>query len=212
MFESPALTPDQELAFFGPPPLLKGEDPDKYNALVETVAGSVEPADIFERAYVRTIVNLIWEANRYRRFIADTLVAAEQEALERLLRHLLYGRDTPFIFDGDDPDNTLSIKSQALSRLYVLKRQAAVEQVDALLASAGIDWEVVKAEAFSLRLREIESLNRMIAGAEARMKTTLREIERHRKGFGKELRRTIAQLDDQPSPLGEQRQDLKRAA
>jgi hypothetical protein len=211
MPESLTFPPEQELAFFGAPPLLKGEDPNKYNQLLEAVSSTVEPADIFERAFVGTIVNLIWEANRYRRLIADTLAAAEQEALERLLRHLLYGKDTPFVFDGDDPDNLLSIKSQALSRQYVLKRQAAVEEVDAILTSAGLDWEVVKAEAFSLRLREIESLNRMIAGAEARMKTTLREIDRHRKGLGQQLR-TVDQFAAPVTALDQDRSELKRAA
>ena len=84
--------PDQDGVFFGAPPLVKGEDPTKYQELLETISMTVEPADIFERAFVRTIVNLIWEANRYRRLIADILAAAEQQALERLLRHLLYGK------------------------------------------------------------------------------------------------------------------------
>jgi hypothetical protein len=206
------FTPDQELAFFGLPPLLKGEDSNKYNALLESVTAAVEPADIFERAFVRTIVDLIWEANRYRRLVGNVFAAAEQEALDRVLRHLLYGRAVPLTFDGNDPDFPLSIKSETLSRHYMLKRQAAVEEVDALLASAGLDWEVVKAEAFSVRLREIESLNRMIAGAEARMKTTLREIDRHRKGFGQQLRRAIEQLGDQPTAVGEEPEELKRAA
>ena len=200
------FTTEQELAFFGAPPLLKGEDQNQYNQLLQTVSSTVKPADIFEQAFVRTIVNLVWEANRYRRLISETLVAAEQEAVARLLRHLLYGKDNPFTFDGDDPDNPLSTKSEALSRQYVLKRQAAVEEVDALLASAGIDFEVVKAEAFSLRLREIESLNRIIATAEARMRTTLREIDRHRQGFGQRLRGAVEQVD------GREREELGRAA
>lgn len=212
MSESPSFTPEQDLAFFGPPPLLKGEDPNKYNQLLETISSTVEPEDIFERAFARTIVDLLWETNRYRRLVADTLVAAEQEALERLLRHLLYGKDAPFGFDGDDPDNCLSFKSEALSRQYVLRREPAIAEVDALLASAGLDWEVVKAEAFSLRLREIETLNRMIAGAEARMKNTLREIERHRKGLGQQLRRAVEQLDERDTPPDEIREELKRAA
>lgn len=212
MSEYPAFTPEQDLAFLGAAPLFKGEDPNQYNQLLETVSGTIKPADIFERAFVRTIVNLIFEANRYRRLIADTFVAAEQEALERLLRHLLYGKDLPYFFDGNDPDCMLSIKSQSLSRQYVLKRQAAVEEVDALLASAGLDWEVVKAEAFSLRLREIDSLNRMIAGAEARMKMTLREIDRHRKGFGQQLRSAIEQFADPATAPNQQREEMKQAA
>jgi hypothetical protein len=212
MPESFPFTPDQELAFFGSPPLLKGEDPNKYDQLLKSIASTVEPADIFERAYVRTIVDLIWEANRYRRLVADTLLAAEQEALERLLRHLLYGMDTPFVLDSNDPASPMSTKSQSLSRQYVLKQKAAVEEVDALLATAGMNQEVVKAEAFSLRLREIESLNRLISGAEARTKTTLREIDRHRKGLGQQFRRAIEQLGDQPTLFRERREQRKHAA
>jgi hypothetical protein len=80
------------------------------------------------------------------------------------------------------------------------------------LATAGMNQEVVKAEAFSLRLREIESLNRLISGAEARMKTTLREIDRHRKGLGQQFRRAIEQLGDQPTLFRERREQRKHAA
>ncbi len=95
---------------------------------------------------------------------------------------------------------------------YTRKDKAAVEEVDALLASAGLDRETIKAAAFSLRLREVESLNRMITSAEARMKTTLREIDRHRKGFGQQLRRAIEQVNNRESPLREEREQLGRAA
>jgi hypothetical protein len=207
-----AFAPEQELAFFGAPPLLKGEDPNKYNQLLATISSTVTPADIFEGVFVRTIVNLIWETNRYRRLIANMIKAAEPEALERLLRPLLYGSDTALIFDGDDPDCPLITKAQALAKQYTLQKKDAVEEVDALFARAGLDWEAVKAAAFSFHLREIEVLNRMVAGAEARMKTTLREIDRHRKGFGQQLRRAIEELDDPATPLGEAPEERKRAA
>jgi hypothetical protein len=208
------FTPEEELLFFGPPPLLKGEDPDSYDRLLKAVSDAVEPADIFEGAFVRTIVNLTWEANRYRRLVANTVVAAEQEGLDRLLKHLLYGSNTtPILFEGgDDPECPMASKSESLSRQYVLRRQPAIEEVNKLLASAGLDWEVVKAEAFASRLREIEALNRMIAAAESRMKTTLREIDRHRKGFGQQLRRVIDQLDNRETPRDTGREELKQAA
>jgi hypothetical protein len=206
------FTQEQETAFFGKAPLLKGEDRRQYDELLVAVSGTVTPADIFELSFVRTIVNLIWETNRYRRLIGNMLAAAEQEALERRLRALLYGSDTPFHFDSIDQDNPLSFKSQALSRQYMLKQQAAIDEVSTLLASAGMDWEVIKAEAFSIRLREIESLNRMVAGAEARMKTTLREIDRHRKGLGQQLRRAVEQLDGSVNAIEQDRQEFQQAA
>jgi hypothetical protein len=201
-----SFTAEQDVAFFGPAPLLQGEDARQYNQLLNEISTAVEPADIFELAFVRTIVNLIWESNRYRRLVAGALLAAEQEALEGILTRLLYD-DSPF-----KSLSNLMGKPKTLSHQYVLKQQAAVVEVDHLLASAGMDWEVVKAEAFSLRQREIESLSRMIAGIETRMKTTLREIERHRKGFGQQLRRVVEQLDDGAAPLSKGREELKRAA
>jgi hypothetical protein len=207
MPEFQSFSPEQDLAFFGAAPLLKGEDPTRYNQLLETVLSTVQPADIFERGFVRTIVNLMWEIGRYRRFVADTLKAAEQRGLERVLRRLL-DSNASFIVDGLG----LTTKSEELSRLYVLKQPAAVDEVDALFSSAGIDWEVVKAEAFSLSLREIETLNRMIAGAEARMNITLREIDRHRNGFGQQLRRAVEQFSNPADALKQDREDLRRAA
>jgi hypothetical protein len=96
--------------------LLKGEDPEKYNLLLDTVSSTVQLVDIFERAFVRSIVDLIWEANRYRGLVGNTIAAAEQEALQRILNHLLYGTDTPLLqMDGDD---LMSNKAQSLSRRY----------------------------------------------------------------------------------------------
>lgn len=197
------LPPNEELAYFGVPPLLKGEDPSQYNQLLIGVSSSVVPLDIFERAFVRTIVNLIWETNRYRRMIANTLTAAEQQALERVLKVLLDGTETANVFDG-----FLKTKSQELAQQYVLQQQPAVQEVDALLASAGLNFETVKATAFSLRQREIESLNRMVASAEARMKTTLREVDRHRKGFGLQVHHVIEEF---MAPT-EEPEEFKRAA
>jgi hypothetical protein len=134
-------------------------------------------------------------------------VAAEQHGLERVLKILVDGTETLTVFEG-----YLVSKSQELAQQYKLQQEAAIQEVDALLASAGLDWEAVKAAAFSLRVREIEALNRMISSAENRMKTTLREIDRHRKGFGQELRRAIEQLDDPTTELSKEQEKLKRAA
>jgi hypothetical protein len=197
--ETTAFPPEQELAFFGAPPLLKGEDPYQYNQLLETVSGTVQPADIFDRAFVRTIVSLIWEDKRYRRLAAETITAAEVEALEQVLRPLMRHSCATL---GRDPDH-----AQTLAEQFVLGNADAIYGVDALLAEAHLDWETVKAAAFSLRRPEIEALNRLVTSAEARMKSTLREIDRHRKTLGRQ--QTIKQLDNSEFTVVEER---KRAA
>lgn len=57
-------------------------------------------------------------------------------------------------------------------------------------------WETVQAEALALRLDDIERIDRMIMAAEARRDATLREIDRHRAGFGQKLRRVVEQVED----------------
>jgi hypothetical protein len=203
-FTSPTFTPEEELAFFGAPQLLKGEDRSEYNRLLEATVSAVKPADIFEHVFVRSIINLIWEAKRYRGLVTETIAAAELKALEQVLRPLMRHSAATF---GRDPDY-----AQTLAEKYLLRSMDAVYWVDALLEEAGLDWETVKAEAFSLRRREIEALNRLITSAEARMKTTLREIDRHRKTLGQQLRQTIEQLDDSKITSVKEREKFKRAA
>jgi hypothetical protein len=203
-FLSPNLTSEQDLAFFGAAPLLKGEDPNQYNQLLETVSSTVKPADIFERIFVRTIVNLIWEAKRYRRLAAETIIGAEVKALEQVLRPLMTHSVTMF---HRDPDH-----AQTLAEQFVVGQSDAVYGVDSVLEEAHLDWETVKAEAFSLRRREIEALNRLVTSTEARIKTTLREIDRHRKTLGRQLRQAVKRLDDSEIMFVDEREERKRAA
>ena len=52
------------LALFGPPPLLEGEDTVAYDELLVRISGAVKPTDIFEKIWIRDIVDLVWEAFR----------------------------------------------------------------------------------------------------------------------------------------------------
>ena len=49
-------------SFFGPAPLLDGEDPAAYDELLARVSGGVKPSDILEEIWVRDVVDLVWEA------------------------------------------------------------------------------------------------------------------------------------------------------
>jgi hypothetical protein len=57
---------------------------------------------------------------------------------------------------------------------------APIKRVDKLLASAGLTMDAVMAQALSLKLDDIERIDRMIATAEGRRNAILREVDRHR--------------------------------
>lgn len=70
------------------------------------------------------------------------------------------------------------------------------EQINKILTSAGLSTDSVLAQTFYLKLNEIERIEYMVALAETRRNTTLREIDRHRQTLGQKLRRATQQLED----------------
>src|SRR4051795_7094615 len=65
----------QPLAYFGSLPLLEGEDPAGYDALLARVSDAIRPTDILEEIWIQEIVALAWEAFRLRRARAAWLTA-----------------------------------------------------------------------------------------------------------------------------------------
>jgi hypothetical protein len=208
-----AVTPasKHDLAVVGSLPLLPGEDADQYNQILREVFDTVKPVDIFERIWVRSGVDFVWEAFRYRRLISELFLATKQQALERVLRQLIHGgASTQSFYMIDD---AMLTRPEELARGYALNHQDAVDEIDQLLNSAGLTLETINAEALSLRMDEIERLNRMITMSEVRRDATLREIERHRANFGAKLRRAAEQVEDaEYKDVEEIRADERRAA
>jgi len=74
---------------FGPPLLLAGEDPAKYDELLAQVAERVKPADVIEQMFVRDVVYATWELQRYRRLKTKLLTALSRKGLVAFLRNKL---------------------------------------------------------------------------------------------------------------------------
>ena len=50
-----------DVDFFGPAPLISGEDPEAYTAFQTRVAAAVMLEDVLEEIWVRDVVDLVWE-------------------------------------------------------------------------------------------------------------------------------------------------------
>ena len=183
-----------EVAFLSSKALLAGEDPDRYDQLVDAMCEMVKPTDFIEKIWVADVVHLSWEVIRYRNLTTELIGATQQQALERVLRMLISGnleRQPP---DGDP--FLLMNRSQKLAHEYVLKIEDAAEEVEDLLKTAGLTMESVQAEAFAMRSTDIELLQRLSASAEYRRNSAIQQIERRRSYFAERLRTAVNQIED----------------
>ena len=180
------MTTDKKVvSFFGPPPLLKGEDPEIYNQLLEGVKASVAPADFLEEMWTNDVVHETWDIVRWR-LKAALLNSAMPGALARLL--------------GEGPVK-LILKAKADAEAWAAGKPSDVKRVEDLLESGGMTIDSVQARAMELKLKAIDHLVRLTTSAEIRRSNTFREIDRHRdrKQFAKVLRTKIAEIEDAES-------------
>ena len=166
---SPAAAPAQ-LACLGRAPLVPGEDAADYDTLLTQFSAAVRPRDVVEEAWVRDVVDLLWEAARLRRLKAALMTACADQGMQKLLEGLNV-RET-----------------YALARRWAARELAAVGQVDAILAAAGLGMEHVMARTLRQTIAEVTQIDRMIASVEMRRAATMREISHYREHFAAQLR------------------------
>jgi hypothetical protein len=159
----------------GRAPLIGGDDRAGYDDLLAGVAATVAPADPLEQAWVRDVVDLIWEALRLRRLKAALMTACATGGMMQLLGGL-----------------NLRTSIYDLAHGWAARELAAVERTERILDDAGLGIDHVMAQTLRLNVDEIERIDRMIASAEARRAATLREIAAYRAELAARLRRAAA--------------------
>jgi hypothetical protein len=137
----------------------------------------VGPFDFLEEIWVNDVVNLVWETQRLRRLRAALLQSAVPKCITATWPNAgEYGREIRRNWNSREPD--------------------AVAKVDAALAATGLTRDRVMAETLARKLDEVERIDRMVAGAEARRNIALREIDRHRATLGAALRQAADEVLD----------------
>ena len=164
----------------GPPPVIAGEDPNEFNELLDRVRADAKPKDMIEEILVRDFVDLVWDIRRLRRLKANLLQDNSHEGVGRLL---LARADMAGMLEVDE-----------LSRKWA-KRQS-VKKVEKRLASAGLTIDAVMAETLSVKLDDIERIERMITTADARLEANLRELDRHRAVLAQALKHATKDVED----------------
>ena len=65
------LSKEESARFFGPPPLVAGEDPAQYERIRAQISAAVQPLDFLEEIWVNDVVNHVWEMLRLRLLMVD---------------------------------------------------------------------------------------------------------------------------------------------
>jgi hypothetical protein len=168
-----------EHPLLGPPALLQGEDPAIYHQFLTDISSAVKPADILDEILARDYVDLAFDVLRLRRLKAQLINASAHKGLFETLVPLVGNSQAKILADG-----------------WAARNPERVEDVDKVLASAGLTMDTVLAQTLSLKLDEVERIEHLIAVAEARRNAALREIERRRQTLGQRLRPVPEQLED----------------
>jgi hypothetical protein len=164
---------------FAKRPLALGESEQDYDDFLIKVSVAVQPGDVLDIMWVKDIVDLRWEAMRWRRAQASLLMKAAKQALTNLLRT---------VEDAGLIDGVRVFKVPDLVDAFAANDDKAVAEVNRILVSRGMDWDAIMAQALVDQLDQIGVIERMIAGADTRRNKVLQEIDRRRAAFARRLR------------------------
>ncbi len=178
-----ALNPSDVLELsdlLGPPPLLPSENVADYEALSVRVIAAVKPTDAIEHLYVRDAVDLQWELIRLRHLKTRFLVSSASVGLKILMNMRMNYVDS-------DPNYKSWIKNE----------RKGIKNIKSMLSDWGLSEADIHAQTLAKKIDEFERIERLIANAEARRNTALRELDRHREAVGRRLKNALDTEDVQ---------------
>jgi hypothetical protein len=140
---------------------------------------AVSPTDIIEALWVRDIVDLWWDAIRFRRLKTSFLAFHASNSLEQAL-----GRAV-------GPP-----KAKQLARRVKARDAGTIEEVERILGETGSSIDAIVSRDLVDKLPSIAGIDAMAAGAEARRNSLLRELDRHRAALAASPHRGTERVED----------------
>ena len=163
----------------GPPPLIRGEDIDRYDKLLARLTETLQPSDVVEEIWTRDFADLVWEVFRLRRLKSSLLSAEAGHGMQELLSPLRHK-------SGD---------AHELATGWCHFDPEAVPAVEAALASAGLSVDAALGKTLALFCSAIGHIDRRLAFVELRRGVAMRELDRHRARFAQNARRAAEKID-----------------
>lgn len=154
---------------FGDPPLIKGEDGERYGRLLAAVREHIKPKTLLDEFLVRDMTNKLWEKERWN--LSGALMTSS--AFVDALAYLLGSSMEPSVISLGDP-------ALQIAREYY-SGEAKPDRVDAInliLARLGISEGHIRAKATQICANDLAMFNRMIVNLEASLRVLQKESDR----------------------------------
>jgi hypothetical protein len=155
-------------SYFRKPPLLGTEDIREYEAMFKLLSERVKPQDEFELFWVNDFLHECLQIRRWRRSAAALIEMMSKDALRTVLESVI---------QVDLPDRSRVIDGHVVNWFKDGGDKLAVLTA---LGQYGLDERHITAQAMSLRLPELDKIERMIGDFERRRSAALRELEDYR--------------------------------
>jgi hypothetical protein len=159
-------------------PVLITESKDEFEALYKDVHRQVKPRDIIEEFEVSHISSLIWDTLRLRKSKVGIINVGYRAATEQIFDQLLR--------EPGETRHDAGYDAQVLAWKWFVDPKAKAE-ASKLLTRFGLDESAIEATVIRNKLPEIEALDRLIAGAEARLRQALLFIAEYRESLARRL-------------------------
>jgi hypothetical protein len=153
---------------FGEPPLIKGEDKQRYCRLLAAVTHEIKPKTLFDEVLVRDMTDKLWEQQRSKQNVAALVTSTFIEALACLLRVAM-----PPQISMSDP--ALEIARDCYSGHT---NSDKMEEITTYLEHLGITQEHIRAKAMQLCGGDVAMFNRMSTSCETTLRQLRKELER----------------------------------
>jgi hypothetical protein len=163
------FSPPPEIeSFFMKPPLLIGESRLVYERMFTAVANTIRPQNTIEWMLAGDFMNLSWENRRLGKTKVGLINLNWKDAIRMIVEALL---------DSDQEER--SRVSQELADGWFTGEEAK-ETIKALLAKHQLTEDAIAAQAMSLRLPELDIIDRKMERTLVSRMAIMRDIEHHR--------------------------------
>jgi hypothetical protein len=186
--------PQEIRVLLGPSWLVEGEDAQLYEDLLAAVASAVKPTDLVDWLLLKDFVDLTWEIQRNRR---------NRESLMRMGRRAAMKSILVSILPGQGPLRITADEASLLASNWCTGDEEVIKHLKELLARAGLSDSDITAQTLSTNAQEFNRLDARDELYQSRRNSLLKQIERRRAGWAKQIRRaseTIIDADFEESP------------
>jgi hypothetical protein len=148
--------------YLGRVPSVHGESPARYLEFRRKLDEDLKPVGPIQEMYVESLARAYWDFIRYSALKTDFLSYSSTDGLERLLRAVLSEEECANLLQN-----------------YKARHPEAIEQVQQLIDSLGINSHEIAAQALAENISVVHKIEQLISMKEKAWQKAHKDLEKH---------------------------------